>query len=200
MNRPSIHWLCITAGVALSVLAAACGGGGQTADRSPTATAQGTKPAPTSTSVSVTTAVATQSTRTPVPSATPALVPPTAPVPAAVATPVPAPTEATAPPPPPPPPPASGTTLTIAAINTLFSPPSVTLPAGATVTLTFDNQDDGVTHDIAIFDPGGAPIGGSALGTGPILQTLTFTLGGPGAYSFKCSVHPQQMRGFIKVQ
>ena len=182
------------------MLAAACGSGdGASREKSPTAAASTASSAsPTKVAASPTAASATSIAAVPdVP------VSPTAAVPGLIATPepvipttAPVPTEA----PPPPPPPTDALSVTIAAVNTTFSVTSLTLPAGATVTLTFDNQDAGVTHDFLVYDASGAVIGATELADGPIMQTVAFTLGGPGNYAFKCSVHPQQMRGFIKVQ
>ncbi|MBI5288995.1 MAG: cupredoxin domain-containing protein [Chloroflexi bacterium] len=199
MTRWNIHAVAGAAGLALAALTIACG---DDAGGSKTPAASATAPSSTPTR-SVATAtpplsptVPAPPTSQPEPSATAMQVAPTATSPAAAATPELQPTLA----PPPPPPGGGATTATVAAVNTSFSPGSLTLPAGATVTLTFDNQDDGVSHDITIFDPAGAQIAATDLGTGPVVQTVTFTLGGPGSYSFKCSIHPQQMRGFIRVQ
>ncbi|HLB23895.1 MAG TPA: cupredoxin domain-containing protein [Dehalococcoidia bacterium] len=188
-------FLLLLAGVALAALATACGGGSQAAARTPAATASAetaTKPA-----ASATTSVQSAPTPVPEPSATAVEQVPTD-TPVVAATPAPTPTQA--PPPPTLPPTGGAASVRIAAINTLFSPASLTAPAGATVTLTLDNQDAGVTHDIVIFDASGGQIGATDLGTGPIVQTVTFAVGGPGNYSFKCSVHPQQMRGLLKVE
>jgi plastocyanin len=194
MHRPKIQLLVIIAGAGLAALAAACGGGGQAANPAGTAEVPATTaplPSPTATAAPPTQAPAPTATavRDPIPTATAPAAPPTA---------APPPTQA---PPPPTAAPAGGSaSAAIAAVNTLFSPVSLSLPAGSTVTLTFDNRDDGVTHDLIIFDPGGAQIAGTDLGTGPVTQVLTFALGAPGNYAFKCSVHPQQMRGVIAVQ
>ena len=189
-------FLLLLAGVALAALATACGGGSQAAARTPAATASAetaTKPA-----ASATTSVQSAPTSVPEPSATAVEQAPTD-TPVVAATP--APTQAPPPPTPPTPPPTGGAaSVRIAAINTLFSPASLSAPVGATVTLTLDSQDEGVTHDIMIFDASGGQIGATDLGTGPIVQTVTFAVGGPGNYSFKCSVHPQQMRGLLKVE
>jgi plastocyanin len=105
-----------------------------------------------------------------------------------------------APPPTEAPPAGGGQAITIRAVDTQFVPASATLPAGAAVALTFDNQDAGVAHDIEIFDPSGAEIARSGIASGPDTQTLTFMLGEPGRYSFKCAVHPTRMFGAFAVQ
>ena len=105
----------------------------------------------------------------------------------------------TAPPPPPPPPPAEQS-LTIVAKDVTFSPSPLTARAGGVLQLTLDNQDTGVEHDIVLYDASGAVAGATDPAMGPVRQTLTLTLGAPGRYAFKCSVHPQTMRGVLAVQ
>jgi plastocyanin len=101
---------------------------------------------------------------------------------------------------------------TIAARNIQFRPTSFTVPPNTQVTLTMDNQE-AVPHNIVFFnaaEPGGAPLGGctsgcegttveTAVQTGPVKQTFTFTTPGPGSYAFHCAVHPT-MRGSMTVQ
>ena len=89
--------------------------------------------------------------------------------------------------------------MLIKALTTAFSPNSATVPAGATVTLTFDNQDEGVMHDFVLYGSGGSVIASTEIATAPSTQTVTFTLS-PGQYAFKCSVHPREMTGAITVQ
>ena len=57
-----------------------------------------------------------------------------------------------------------------------------------------------MTHDFVLFDPTGDQIAATELAAGPIAQTVSFTPGVAGSYSFKCSVHPQQMRGSIRAE
>ena len=189
----------------LAAASIACRGGTNAADKPPAkATATSVSAAPTKAAASTTPAAsATSAAAAPSSvapdvqgSATAAVAAPVVTSEPVIRTPALAPTEA----PPPPPPPSSNQSVSIAGVNSTFSVTSLSLPAGATVTITFDNQDAGVTHDIEVYDPSGSVIAASELADGPIMQTVVFTLGGPGNYSFKCSVHPQQMRGFIKVQ
>ncbi|HEY8173881.1 MAG TPA: cupredoxin domain-containing protein, partial [Dehalococcoidia bacterium] len=72
--------------------------------------------------------------------------------------------------------------------------------AGSALTITLDNQDTGVAHDFVLFDPSGTKIGETEVANGPSVNSTTITLGGPGKYSFMCSVHPTQMKGSITVQ
>lgn len=126
--------------------------------------------------------------------------------PAVEDTPTPAPQAQNTPVPPPPPantqvpPPPAGVTVYIKAVTTAFSPSSATVPAGATVTLTFDNQDEGVMHDFVLYGSGASSvIASTTIAMAPDSQTITFTLQ-PGQYAFKCSVHPREMNGAITAQ
>jgi plastocyanin len=71
---------------------------------------------------------------------------------------------------------------------------------GAPTTITFNNQDVDITHDLVLYDPAGAQIAATDLAEGPIVQALTFTPTAAGSYGFKCSVHPREMTGVITVQ
>lgn len=90
--------------------------------------------------------------------------------------------------------------MTVVAKNTTFSPTAITLPAGAQINLTLDNQDAGTAHDIVIYNPDGSVLAQTDIAIGPVQSSVSFTLGAPGTYAFKCSVHPQQMNGRITAQ
>lgn len=149
--------------------------------RPPTATATAT-PAPTDTPVPEPTATEVPPTDTPVPP-TDTPVPPTA----------------TSPPPPPtatsaPPPAAGPQSRSITAQALKFSPTTIAVSAGATVTITLNNQDNFVPHDIAVTG-----LGKSASCSGPCTTSVTFTAPGPGSYGFICTIHPY-MTGTLVVQ
>jgi plastocyanin len=193
----------LTAVFTLSALAAACGGGGDAEEKTPTSTSQAG--GATATSVSATPTLEAQAT----PTAAAAVDPTQPPAPPTTAPPPPTtgpaqPTQPPAPPPtqapPPPPPPPSGTSLTIAAINTKFSPTGGTIAVGGLVTVTFNNQDDGVSHDIVFYAPGGAQVAASDIFPGVASRIVTFTPSVAGSYSFKCSVHPRDMTGVLTAQ
>jgi plastocyanin len=88
--------------------------------------------------------------------------------------------------------PAGGSNL-IAIKNFAFSPATLTIKAGATV--TWMNQD-GAPHQIA-SDPG-APVAfkSESLANG---ASFEFTFTQPGTYSYYCTIHPS-MKGTIIVQ
>jgi plastocyanin len=77
---------------------------------------------------------------------------------------------------------------------------SFTVTAGSVVTIKLDNQDAGVQHDVVVFDPTSMQVAGTEVALGPVMQQTSFTPGAPGRYTFKCTVHPQQMFGAITVQ
>jgi amicyanin len=82
--------------------------------------------------------------------------------------------------------PASTTSVTIS--NNAFSPATIKVPVGATVTWT--NQDQ-VAHNVAFT--GEAP--SKTMQTG---ATYTHTFTAPGTYSYICAIHPF-MKGTVVV-
>lgn len=101
----------------------------------------------------------------------------------------------------------AGTTVSIETTNDaplVFNPADFTVPAGATVTISYMNNST-LPHNIQIFDgaDNSAPsLGASTVGTGPNdAQTLTFTAPTtPGDYFFWCDVHQNAMKGTWHVQ
>jgi plastocyanin len=97
-------------------------------------------------------------------------------------------------------PPAGGTTTTVTASGLAFDTQTITLPANKATTLTFDNQDAGVPHDIAIFPDASAT---NPLFTGDIVvgvKSVDYQIPAlkPGSYFFHCDVHPD-MNGTVTV-
>ncbi|MGA9097629.1 MAG: cupredoxin domain-containing protein [Methanotrichaceae archaeon] len=89
-------------------------------------------------------------------------------------------------------------TVNIVAKNIAFNTSTITVPAGAQVTVNFDNQDSGVQHNIAFYTNSSAskPIYVGAITTGPKKITYTFDAPTtPGTYFFRCDVHPSIMTG-----
>ena len=91
-------------------------------------------------------------------------------------------------------------TVNIAADNLAFDTNTITVPAGAEVTMVFDNQDQGIPHNVAVYD---SPLRSEAIFvgdviTGPAETTYTFTAPSePGTYYFQCDVHPDMNGEFI---
>ncbi len=80
---------------------------------------------------------------------------------------------------------------------------TITVPAGAKVTVNFDNKDSGIPHNFAVYTNSGA---GTSIFVGQIITgpaTMTYTFDAPttpGNYFFRCDVHPTQMTGTFVVQ
>jgi plastocyanin len=95
------------------------------------------------------------------------------------------------------------TTVDIAARDLKFDRSTITVPAGAQVTVNFNNQDSGVPHNVAFYTDSSAStaIYKGQVVTGPTTTTYTFTApSAPGTYFFRCDVHPTQMTGTFVVQ
>lgn len=79
-----------------------------------------------------------------------------------------------------------------------FVSDEVTMPAATEVTLVFDNEENGVPHNWALYtaDPadGGEAIFNGEVITGPEQIPYTFESPEAGEYFFQCDVHPN-MRG-----
>jgi plastocyanin len=98
--------------------------------------------------------------------------------------------------------PAGGpTAITIAGISSEFDVEEFEAPAGR-LTVTFDNQDGGVIHNIHFYrgpDSDGESVAETELEVGPIEQTITFDVE-PGEYYYVCDAHPTTMEGTLTVE
>ena len=83
--------------------------------------------------------------------------------------------------------------LTIRVANMAYSPASLTIAVGQTVTWVFD--DRGTPHDVV-----GLGDAKSVLRS-PLLQTGTwqFTFTEPGTYNYTCSLHPDMLGAVVVV-
>lgn len=91
----------------------------------------------------------------------------------------------------------------LVARNLSFGTGTITVPAGASVALSFDNQDSGTPHNFALYDTPAAANGISVgeIITGPSTTTYEFTAPDePGEYFFRCDVHPSTMTGTLTVE
>src|SRR3954470_6661304 len=104
------------------------------------------------------------------------------------------------------PPPASGapapggTTTTVTASGLAFDTTTITLPANKATTLTFDNEEVDVPHDIAIFPDASAtnPLFAGNIVVGVTSVDYQIPALKPGSYFFHCDVHPD-MNGTVTV-
>lgn len=93
--------------------------------------------------------------------------------------------------------------LELAAENTTYAETELTAPAGADITLVFDNDDEGLQHNFALFESEESE---DALFSGPIItgvDTINYEFTAPedpGTYHYHCEVHPTQMTGDFIVE
>ncbi len=83
-----------------------------------------------------------------------------------------------------------------------FDASTITVPPGAYITLHFTNSDSGIPHNVAVYDSAAAQtvIFQGAIVTGPaVVDYAFFGPSAPGAYFFRCDVHPALMTGAFVV-
>jgi plastocyanin len=90
---------------------------------------------------------------------------------------------------------ASGTNVDLIAQNVAFDQAAITVPSNQTFTISFDNRDSGIPHNVVIHRDSAT---GEAVFTGDIVTgpaQKVYTIGGlnPGTYAFVCSVHPNMV-------
>jgi plastocyanin len=103
-----------------------------------------------------------------------------------------------------PPAPAPGgqaVTVNISSLNYRFDKSNITVPAGANVTIVYENKE-AVPHNVAIYTTSAATdvIFKGEVITGP--KTITYNFIAPttpGDYFFRCDVHPTVMTGTFTV-
>jgi plastocyanin len=95
---------------------------------------------------------------------------------------------------------AGPTTTSISASGLAFNLSAMSFPAGKTSKLTFDNQDPGVDHNVAIYSDANHTTtlfaGDHVLGPASVDYTIPALK--PGTYYFQCDVHPG-MNGTVTV-
>ncbi|HXG42588.1 MAG TPA: cupredoxin domain-containing protein [Dehalococcoidia bacterium] len=95
----------------------------------------------------------------------------------------------------------TGTPVTSASVRALrgirFDLRQITVAAGQAITVTLDNQDDGVPHDLVVWRDRSQRerIAGTEQCTGPCQRTVIVPPLPAGRYYFNCTVHPSEMRG-----
>jgi len=93
-------------------------------------------------------------------------------------------------------------TINLMAMNISFDLSIIMVPAGASVTINFNNMDN-IPHNFAVYTDSSAqtPIFRGQIVTGPAKVTYNFTAPAkPGTYFFRCDVHPTIMTGKFVVQ
>ncbi|MDK2890186.1 MAG: hypothetical protein PWR21_818 [Methanoculleus sp.] len=94
----------------------------------------------------------------------------------------------------------NATMVNITAQDNAFDLDTITVPAGANVTMAFDNRDDGIPHNVAVYTDASAveEIFVGEIIAGPAGTTYTFTApSDPGTYYFRCDVHPFMNGDFV---
>ena len=95
-------------------------------------------------------------------------------------------------------------TVSLMAKNIAFDPTALSVPAGKTFAIAFDNEDAATQHNVQIFDNkdfAGTPLFDGDLITG--VAKTTYTVKTPldaGMYYFRCVVHPTTMTGTIEAK
>jgi plastocyanin len=90
--------------------------------------------------------------------------------------------------------------VTVVAQGTAFDTSTIALPPSAPTTITFDNRDAGVPHNIAIYadDSLSETLFPGEVITGPASIDYEVPAIDPGSYYFQCDVHPT-MNGSVEV-
>jgi len=89
--------------------------------------------------------------------------------------------------------------VTVTAQNIAFTTTTVTGPAGAAFTLSFDNEDASIPHDVQIKDASGAQVFKTDVFPGVAKRDYPVPALKAGSYPFACTVHPN-MTGTLTVQ
>ena len=82
--------------------------------------------------------------------------------------------------------------LTIIAVDIAFEPSALSITAGVPVAITFDNQDEGVPHNLRLLGDAGfsTTLVESEIITGPAMQLVEIPGLVSGRYRFDCTIHP----------
>ena len=92
-----------------------------------------------------------------------------------------------------------GSRIPGAAVYPQIDEQALAFPANMAVSLTFDNQDNGIPHNVAIQDANGQEVFKGDIFNGPEKRTYSVPAIPAGSYKFHCTVHPN-MVGTISIQ
>lgn len=94
----------------------------------------------------------------------------------------------------------AGGLVQVKAANIAYAEQEITIKGNADVEIRFDNNDRGLQHNIDIAGADASkPIFRGDLVTGVATVTYKFKSPAPGTYNFHCDIHPDQMKGTVKV-
>jgi mono/diheme cytochrome c family protein/plastocyanin len=94
----------------------------------------------------------------------------------------------------------ASTDLTLVAQGLAFDTATLLGVAGQPLTITYDNRDAGVPHNLHVFkgkDATGADVALSDIKSGPVTETLKLGPLDAGDYYYRCDVHPTTMEGIL---
>ncbi len=94
--------------------------------------------------------------------------------------------------------PPGGGGVTIVAEDTAFDITTLDATVGETLTITYDNRDDGIAHNPHVEGASGGDAK-TDIEAGPTTQTLAVSFDDAGEFAYLCDVHPQQMSGTVTV-
>jgi plastocyanin len=91
--------------------------------------------------------------------------------------------------------------INLVAKNMAFDQKTITVPAGASVSINFQNQDS-VPHNFALYTDSSAS---KSIFVGQVITSSSITYQfkaptTPGSYFFRCDIHPTIMTGTFVVQ
>lgn len=93
-------------------------------------------------------------------------------------------------------------TLEIVGKDIQFDKGRLTVAAATPFTVVFDNRDEDIPHNFAVYEsgpPGSGVLSKTEIEAGPVVQELGVEGLPAGTYFYQCDVHPQTMTGTLEV-